>query len=206
MFFAKKTNMKSLFTLLLSLLYLLKPTSQLQGQNPQGLQVNQIAPDFSAEDQNGNMVNLKSLLKKGSVVLVFYRGEWCPYCNKYLKELEQSLTQLTSKGATVVAVTPERPEYINKSIEKTNATFPILHDEGLKIMKSYDVAYKLDESSIKKYKRLKVDLNVINGEANKENLPVPAVYVINKQGTIAYRFFDPDYVNRAPISSIMKYL
>jgi len=177
-----------------------------QGQSPQGLQVNQAAPDFNAVDQDGRSINLKSLLRSGSVVLVFYRGEWCPYCNKYLSELEQALSTFASKGATVVAVTPEQPEFIDKSVEKTKASFPILHDDGLKIMKAYDVAYKLDEKAIKKYQRINVDLNVINGEVNRENLPVPAVYVINKKGVITYRFFDPDYTNRAPITTIMKYL
>jgi len=177
-----------------------------RAQDPQGLQVNQLAPDFSAKDQSGKIVTLKSLLKKGSVVLVFYRGEWCPYCNKYLKELEESLLKINSMNASVIAVTPEKPEYIEKSVEKTKASFPILHDEGLKIMKSYDVAYKLDDKAIKKYKRINVDLQLINGPVNSENLPVPAVYVINQSGIIVYKFFDPDYTNRAQVTTIMKYL
>jgi len=175
-------------------------------QQPQGLQVNQLAPDFISIDQNGKVVSLKSELKKGMVVLVFYRGEWCPYCNKYLKELEESLSQITARGATVIAVTPEIPEYIDKSIEKTKASFPLLHDKGLKIMKSYDVAYQIDEKTLDRYKKFKLDFNVINGPDNSANLPIPAVYVINKQGKIAYRFFDPDYTNRAPVSTILKYL
>jgi peroxiredoxin len=198
--------MKSFIPRFVIFLMLLFSAAHARSQNPHGLQVNQNAPDFTAKDQNGNTVNLKSLLSKGSVVLVFYRGEWCPYCNKYLSELEQSLTELTKKGASVIAVTPEIPEYIAKSIEKTKASFPILHDNGLKIMKSYDVAYKLDDKTANKYKRLKIDLNEINGDVNRENLPVPAVYVINKQGLIVYKFFDPDYTNRAPISIIMKHI
>lgn len=177
-----------------------------KAQNPHGLQVNQTAPDFTAKDQNGNTINLKSQLSKGNVVLVFYRGEWCPYCNKYLKELEESLVEITKKGASVIAVTPEVPEYISKSVEKTKASFPILHDNGLKIMRSYDVSYQLDDKTANRYKKLKIDLNEINGQVNRENLPVPAVYVINKQGVIVYRFFDPDYTNRAPISVLMKYI
>lgn len=175
-------------------------------QDPQGLQVNQVAPDFSGKDQFGKTITLKSLLKKGNVLLVFYRGEWCPYCNKYLKDLEESLLTISAKGASVVAVTPEKPEYVAKSVAKTKATFSILHDEALKIMKSYDVAYKLDTKALNRYKKINVDLNEINGVVNSENLPVPAVYVINQQGVIVYRFFDPDYTNRAPISTLIKYL
>jgi peroxiredoxin len=200
--------MKNQFLLTAKLLFciLFISASLAQAQVPVGLQVNQSAPDFTAKDQSGKSVVLKSLLKKGNVVLVFYRGEWCPYCNKYLKELEESLLKINSKNATVIAVTPEKPEYIVMSVEKTKASFPILHDEGLKIMKSYDVAYKLDEKAIKKYKKINVDLNQINGTINSENLPVPAVYVINQKGIIVYKYFDPDYTNRAPISTILKYL
>ncbi len=175
-------------------------------QQPQGLLVNDVAPDFSAANQRGENVSLKKLLTKGPVVLVFYRGEWCPYCNKYWKELEESLVKVSAKGATIVAVTPEQPEYINKTIEKTKAQFPMLFDEGLKIMKSYDVAYKVDEKTLGRYKKISVDLLKINGTQNNDNLPVPAIYVINKQGKIAYRFFDPDYTNRPPVSALLKYL
>jgi len=178
----------------------------INAQQPQGLQVNDMAPEFTGVDQNGKTIALKSELQKGSVVLVFYRGEWCPYCNRYLKELEESLSQISLKGATVIAVTPQLDEYIDKSVEKTKATFSILHDDGLKIMKSYDVAYKLDEVTLNKYKRFKIDLNVINGSTNGSSLPVPAVYVINKNGKIVYRFFDPDYTVRAPIKTIIGYL
>ena len=178
----------------------------IRAQNPQGLQVNDVAPEFTGQDQNGKTISLKSALQKGSVVLVFYRGEWCPYCNRYLKELEEALSQISSKNATVIAVTPQLDEYIDKSVEKTKATFPILHDEALKIMKSYDVAYTLDEATLDRYKKFKIDINVINGEKNGSSLPVPAVYVINRNGKIVYRFFDPDYTVRAPIKTIMGFL
>ncbi len=172
----------------------------------QGLAVNQQAPEFAALDQNGKTISLKNLLNHGAVVLIFYRGEWCPFCNKRLMELEKSLSQFTSRGASVVAVTPQKPEYIVKTIQKTNAHFSILHDAGLKIMKSYDVAYKVDGRALERYKKMSLDFNVINGEENSENLPVPAVYVINKQGKIVYRYFDIDYRNSAPIEVILKYL
>src|SRR5688572_22565562 len=103
---------------------------------PEGLFLNSRAPDFKARDQHGNEVRLKDLLKKGKVVLVFYRGEWCPYCNKNLKKLSDSLQLITEKGATLVAVSPESPESVTKTVEKTTAQFPVLHDENLKIMKA----------------------------------------------------------------------
>src|SRR5260221_14600006 len=122
-------------------------------EGPKGLEVNAAAPDFKAADQHGKSIHLKDQLKKGPVVLVFYRGQWCPYCNKELKALEDSLTQITAKGASLIAVSPEKQENISKTIEKTRADFPILRDEGLRIMKSYDVAYTVEGAMLENYKK-----------------------------------------------------
>src|SRR4051812_7945550 len=81
---------------------------------PAGLHINDMAPDFTAKDQSGKTINLKLELKKNTVVLVFYRGQWCPFCNKELKALEDSLHFIRSKGAIVLAVSPEKPENISK--------------------------------------------------------------------------------------------
>lgn len=172
----------------------------------QGLAVNDKAPDFSAKTADGKTVTLKDQLKKGSVVLVFYRGQWCPYCNRQLKKLEDSLSLITGKGASVLAISPEVPQNIDKTIEKTKATFPILHDKNLAIMKSYDVAFKVDDKTIEKYKTYGIDFSVANGAENGANLPVPAVYVINKEGKIVYRHFDKDYTRRASVADILAHL
>jgi peroxiredoxin len=103
-------------------------------------------------------------------------------------------------------VSPEKPENITKTIEKTKASYSVLYDDGLKIMKSYDVAYKVDSLTISKYKTYGIDFNLTNGTNNGENLPVPAVYVINKKGKIVYRHFDPDFRKRASIKEIASHL
>ena len=110
---------------------------------PEGMFIGSKAPDFKAKDQYGKEIRLKDLLKKGKVVLVFYRGEWCPYCNKELSRLQDSLQFIKDKGATLVAVSPELPENIDKTVEKTKAEYSILYDEGLKIMKAYDVEFEV---------------------------------------------------------------
>lgn len=179
----------------------------LMAQNdPKGLNVNDQAPAFSAMDQNGKSFDLKKELKKGSVVLVFYRGQWCPYCNQQLKKLEDSMSLIMAKGATLVTVTPEKPESISKTIEKTKATYPILFDDGLKIMKSYDVAFTVDDKTVEKYKGYGIDFTQANGPDNGAHLPVPAVYVINKDGKIVYRYFDKNYTKRASVAEILEYL
>jgi len=169
---------------------------------PEGLFINSKAPDFKAKDQNGKEVHLRDLLKKGKVVLIFYRGQWCPYCNKYLKKLEDSLQLIKDKGATVVAVTPELPENIAKTMEKTNAGYSILFDENLKIMKAYDVEFEVPENVLTRYRNSGIKLDENNGK-NGNFLPIPATYIIDKESTITYRFFQADYKKRPTIQEIL---
>ncbi|MEP7231456.1 MAG: peroxiredoxin-like family protein [Ginsengibacter sp.] len=192
---------KIILTAFISALVLL---SQAQ-TNPAGLQVNDKAPEFTAKDQNGKVISLEDALKNGKVVLIFYRGQWCPYCNKQLKGMEDSLSFITAKGASVLAITPEQPAMVGKTIEKTKATYSILSDDHLKIMKAYDVAYSLDAATVEKYKGYGIDFSSANGN-NGANLPVPAVYIIDTNGNIAYRHFDTDYTKRASIQEIVDHL
>lgn len=169
---------------------------------PEGLFLNSKAPDFKAMDQQGNEVRLKDLLKKNRVVLVFYQGEWSPYCNKYLQKLEDSLQLIRDKGAIVVAVTPEQPESIAKTIEKTKAEYLILHDTELKIMKKYEVEFEVPENALKRYRNGGIKLDEVNGK-NGNYLPVPATYIIDKEGFITYRFFNQDNKKRPSVKEIL---
>lgn len=194
----KKTFLSAVFVVATALLF--------AQDGPKGLNLNDPAPDFTAKDQNGKSVSLHDELKKGSVVLVFYRGQWCPYCNRQLKQLEDSLSMIRAKGASVLTITPEKQENIAKTIAKTGSSNSILHDEGLKIMKSYDVAFKVDNTTIEAYKKYGIDFSEANGAVNGAHLPVPAVYVINSSGKIVYRFFDKDYSKRSTIKDILAHL
>lgn len=177
-----------------------------QGQKtPEGLFIGSKAADFKAKDQNGSEVRLKDLLKKGKVVLVFYRGYWCPFCNKELSRFADSLQLIKDKNATLVAITAEKPELIDSTINRTKATFSILNDVGLKIMKAYDVAYELQENVYTRYRNSGIDIEKNNG-ANGKYLPVPAVFIIDKESTITYRFFEPDYKKRPWVKDILMHL
>lgn len=172
---------------------------------PEGLFIASNAPDFKAKDQNGKEVRLKDLLKQGKVVLVFYRGYWCPYCNKELSRLQDSLQLIKDKGATLIAISPEKPENITKTVEKTKAEYSILYDEGLKIMKAYEVEFEVPENTITRYRNSGIDLEKNNG-GNGKYLPVPAIYIIDKESTVTYRFFEPDYKKRPSVLEILKNL
>ena len=172
---------------------------------PEGLFIDSKAPDFRAKDQNGTEIRLKDLLKQGKVVLVFYRGQWCPYCNRELSRLHDSLQLIKDKGATLVAITPEQPENVAKTVEKTQAEYSILYDEGLKIMKAYDVEFEVPENTLTRYRNAGLDIEKNNG-ANGKYLPVPAVYIIDKESTITYRFFDTNYKRRPSVLEILNNL
>ncbi len=174
-------------------------------EKPEGLFIGSKAPDFKAKDQDGQEVRLKDLLKKGKVVLVFYRGYWCPYCNRELSRLQDSLTQIQEKGATVVAISPEKPENVKRTVEKTKASYPVLYDEGMKIMKGYEVEYEMEETTLARYRSSGLDIEKNNG-VNGKYLPVPAVYIIDKESTVTYRFFDTDYKKRPSVKEILQNL
>ena len=194
--------MKKLF---LFICFAMAASSLTAQEAPEGLFIASKAPDFKAKDQNGKEVRLKDLLKKGKVVLVFYRGQWCPYCNKELSRLQDSLQFITDKGATLLAVSPEKPENISKTVEKTKATYSVLYDEDLKIMKAYEVEFEVQENTITRYRNAGIDLEKSNG-GNGKYLPVPAVYVIDKESTITYRFFLLYYKKRPSVQDILKNL
>ncbi|MEO8885458.1 MAG: peroxiredoxin-like family protein [Mucilaginibacter sp.] len=185
---------------LLLILFITISAIQLRAQS--GLKKGDTAPLFTATDNAGKTIDLKSILKDHkSIVLFFYRGQWCPYCNKYIQRLQDSLQLLTSKGAYVIGVTPETGENINKTINKTHASFSMIQDKGYKIMKSYDVNYVMDTELFTKYKNNGVDIEKNNGNTDHV-LPVPATYIINKSGKLVFVHFDKDFRNRPSIKSL----
>jgi peroxiredoxin len=176
-------------------------------EKPEGLFINSKAPDFKAIDQYGKEIRLKDVWKDSVVVLIFYRGQWCPYCNKQLKKLEDSLQLIKERGARLIAITPEKPEFISKTIEKTKASYPLIYDKDMKIMKAYAVAFEVDERTVSRYKNADIDLATANGQKEKVYLPVPAVYIISKkEGTIIYRYFEFDYKKRVSVQEILNNL
>ncbi|HEX2608984.1 MAG TPA: peroxiredoxin-like family protein [Flavisolibacter sp.] len=194
--------MKKLLTALTFVFSILTGFSQ---DKPEGLFINSKAPEFKVKDQSGKEVSLKEMRKKGPVVILFYRGNWCPYCNKELKRFQDSLQYITAKGAQVVAITPEAQEGIDSTIAKTGASFPILYDEEAKIAKSYSVAFQPEEKVVGRYKSFGTDLMKINNQ-KVVTLPVPAVYVVNKEGSITFRYFDADYRKRVSVRDVLEAL
>jgi peroxiredoxin len=153
------------------------------------------APVFALDDAYGMRVSLGDLLMKGAVVLSFYRGAWCPYCNIELQELERHAARIRAAGATLVTVTPQSAANSRKMIEQHKLSYLMLSDPGNAVAEQYGLRFRMPDYLIALYRQLGVELPAFNGDASW-TLPMPARYVIDRQGEIRYAKADPDYTGR----------
>jgi peroxiredoxin len=160
------------------------------------------APNFTLPDSSGNPVNLFGLLARGPVVLSFYRGGWCPYCNLELRALQATLPTIENLGASLVAVSPQTPDESLSTAEKNALAFPVLSDSGSSVAKAFGIAFDLAEELRPIYARFGHALPAVNGD-NSWVLPIPATYVIDRDGCIALAFVDIDYRNRIESEQIL---
>lgn len=168
-----------------------------------GLPVGAQAPDFRLPNAFGEPVQLSDLLANGPVVLTFYRGAWCPYCNLELRTLRQALPQIEAQGAAVVAVTPQLPNKSREQIEDDGYSFEVLSDLDDRVMQAYDLFFEVPEELDTVYKnRLGLDLAEFNGP-DRAVLPVPATFVIDGNGVIRAAFAEVDYRKRMEPTAII---
>lgn len=159
------------------------------------------APDFTLPDALGNPVSLSELLADGPVVLTWYRGGWCPYCNLYLNALQERIAEFEATGATLVAISPEINSKAMLTVEASDITFPVLSDQGNTVAEAYGIVFSLPENLHALYEsRLK--LSEYNGD-QEGKLPLSATYVIDRDGTIVWAFLDVDYTKRAEPADVV---
>ena len=163
--------------------------------NP-GLKVGQKAPDFTLPDAFGSKVTLSEELKKGPVVLNFYRGSWCPVCDVHLRHLKNVQSTLESKyNATIILITPQLIEESKKVIEKNNLTFKICSDLDDIVVKDYHLYFEVTDDLDAVYKKVGLDVKATNG-GDRLGLPVPATFIIHPSGTVRVVQVDTNYFNR----------
>jgi len=167
----------------------------------EALKIGDKAPDFTLPNAEGEEVQLSELLEKGPVVLTWYRGSWCPYCNLALAALMEELPALEKAGATLIAISPEKPSYTEEVVEKLDPGFEVLSDVGMKVARDYGIVFKMSKPVAEAM--AKFNLGERNGDEGKE-LPLAASYVIDQDGTITYAFLDADYRNRAEPSRLVE--
>lgn len=158
-------------------------------------QVGDKAPNFSLQNAKGEPVQLSDYLAKGPVVLTWYRGGWCPYCNMTLRHLQAALPDFHAAGAQLLALTPELPDKSLSTHEKNELAFEVLTDEHLQVAHEYGIVFKLTDEVATVYKK-NFSLEDYNGNDSDE-LPLAATYVIAADGTITYAFLDAEYRRRA---------
>ena len=163
------------------------------------VKVGQKAPDFSLPDQFGETVTLSSVLQRGPAAVVFYRGEWCPYCDLTLRAYQRILPHITALGASLIAISPQTPDNTLTTVEKKELTFSVLSDVGNVAARGYGLVFVTPEAA------RHPGVSAANGDESWE-LPVPATFVIAQDGTIKHAFVDADWTHRLEPTELLRAL
>ena len=167
------------------------------------LKVGDRAPSIVLADAKGETIDVGVLLKKGPVIVTFYRGGWCPFCNFELKAYQQVVPQIAAAGASLVAISPEKPDETLSTSEKNALTFHVLSDVGQKVGRAFGLVYEFSDELRSVYNGFGLDIPAKNGAIDEWALPVSATYVIGRDGTIIYANTDVDYRDRADPSDVL---
>jgi peroxiredoxin len=172
------------------------------GLAERALRAGQRAPNFVLPDAAGTSVESRRLLARGPLVIKFYRGAWCPYCNLDLQAWQRHLPELDALGAKLVAISPQTPDASLTLAQKHALAYPVLSDLGHRVARQFGIVYTLDEALRPVFAGFGVDLPAFNGDRSFE-LPVPATYLVERDGTIAGAWIDADYRRRAEPAEVL---
>ena len=175
-------------------------------QGEDAIKIAQKAPNFKLPNPEGKLISLDILLEKGPVVITFYRGNWCPYCNLQLRALQARLDEIHALGATLVAISPQVPDGSLTEDEISTMDFTVLSDQDAKVALQYGVAWEVPEF-LAEHMRVdrKLDLEKINN-GNGNVLPIPATFVLGKNGLVTWRYVNVDYRTRSEPDEIIEAL
>lgn len=149
-------------------------------------------PDVTLTDINGNTVDLLNRISGKPAILIFYRGGWCPFCNLQLSQIQKIDSDLVALGYEILAISPDRPDELKKSIEKHNIDYTLLSDSSMNACLKFGIAFKVADEIIEKYKSYEIDLEASSG-LNHHLLPVPSVFIIGTDGIIKFQYVNPNY-------------
>ena len=169
------------------------------------IKIGETITNFSLKNAKNEVVNSSDILKNGKMIIAFYRGSWCPYCNLELKALQEKISEFKEKNATLVAISPQSPDNSLTVIEKHHLTFEVLTDKDNVFAKQLGIVFELQDFVLPYYHALGIDLSSFNKNADN-SLPIPAVFVVNESSKIIYKFADANYMNRIDIDELLKTL
>lgn len=168
------------------------------------LKVGAQAPNSTLRSIGDKAVELKDVLKGKFTALIFYRGGWCPFCNRNLSDLAKVESDLRTMGVQLVAISPDTPEELNKTLNKDSLTYQLFSDSKAQAMKNFGVAFRVDDSTVSMYKdRFNIDLERSSGERH-HILPVPSVFLIDQSAKIVFVYSNPDYKVRLSGEELLK--
>ena len=175
------------------------------GITNQTLREGEKIPSFALPNAAGKTVRSDEVLAKGPVVLNFYRGGWCSYCNIEMRVLQQRLPEIEDLGASLVAIAPELPTKAEATQAKNELTHEVLSDVGNAVSKKFGLVFELPEEIRELYQTMGIDIPDYNGD-DTFALPIPATYVVGTDGTVLKAFADPDYTKRLDVEDILEAL
>ncbi|MGH9557443.1 MAG: peroxiredoxin-like family protein [Terriglobales bacterium] len=184
-----------------------RATGELQASGLAGriLPVGAVAPAFELPDRNGKPVSSADLLSRGRLVIAFFRGRWCPYCIAELDAFEAALPRIREAGASLVAISPQTVRQTDFLVDQHRFSFPVLSDAGNRVARAFGPVYEVPAYLRDLYQKSFINLPLANGDASWE-LPLPATYVLERDGTVLYAFADADTTHRAEPEEVLSIL
>lgn len=154
-------------------------------------------PDVALRTVDGAPTTLARQVAGKPAILVFYRGGWCPYCNLQLSELRHVEAQAEALGYQMIAISPDRPEELSRTLDKADLTYTLLSDSRADALKAFGIGFRVDDATVAKYREYGIDLEAASGETHRA-LPVPSVFIVDGEGVIQFGYSHPDYSIRIP--------
>jgi peroxiredoxin len=163
-----------------------------EAKDIQPLLIGAQVPEVQLTDIDGNSINLLKIVTQTPVIIIFYRGGWCPFCNIQMGQIQNIVPDLTNLGYQLIAISPDQPEELKKSIEKNGLNYKLFSDSKMEASRSFGIAFRVSDSVIERYKKMNLDLEKSSGE-NHHLLPVPSVFITGTDGTIKFEYVNPNY-------------
>lgn len=170
-------------------------------EETKALGIGTVIPDVPVQDLQGNWVPLHQIVKD-KTILIFYRGGWCPYCNTQLRDLATIAPQLSQEGYAIVGMTTDKVEEVEKTIVKHQAEYSIYSDSLMHAAKAFGIAFHVDSKTVVKYRLFGINLEKASGQSH-HLLPVPSVFITDRDRIIRYTYSNPDYKVRLRATELL---